>query len=139
MIEFNYTTDFRLKNESLISKWIEEEIQRLGFEVGDILYNFCDDETVYDINVEFLQHDTYTDIISFDYRMGKLINGEIFISVDRVTENAREFNQSFDNELNRVIIHGILHFCDYKDSSDEEEAQMRQAEDDALKRLNTLM
>lgn len=138
MIEFNYTTDFQLENESVISHWIETEISQMGFEPGDILYNFCDDETVHGINVEFLDHDTYTDIISFDYRTGKLINGEIFISVDRVKENAESFNQTFEDELHRVIIHGILHFCDYRDETEEEEAQMRKMEDLALARLKAL-
>ena len=135
MIEFNYTTDFRLRNESILSEWIAEVIQELGFELGDIMYHFCDDETLYKLNVEFLNHDTYTDIISFDYTMGKQIHGEIYISVDRVKENAQTYAQTFENELNRVMIHGILHYCGFKDKTELEQKNMRAKEDWALSRL----
>ena len=135
MIEFNYTTDFRLRNESILSEWIAEVIQELGFELGDIMYHFCDDETLYKLNVEFLNHDTYTDIISFDYTMGKQIHGEIYISVDRVKENAHTYAQTFENELNRVMIHGILHYCGFKDETELEQKNMRAKEDWSLSRL----
>jgi len=135
MIDFNYTTDFRLENEAIISDWIRGVIEELGFEVGDIMYHFCDDEALYKLNVEFLDHDTYTDIISFDYTMGKQIHGEIYISVDRVTENAQTYSQSFENEMYRVMIHGILHYCGFKDESDSEREEMRAKEDWALSRL----
>jgi len=135
MIDFNYTTDFRLENEAIISDWIRGVIEELGFEVGDIMYHFCDDEALYKLNVEFLDHDTYTDIISFDYTMGKQIHGEIYISVDRVTENAQTYSQSFENEMYRVMIHGILHYCGFKDESDSEREEMRTKEDWALSRL----
>ena len=80
-------------------------------------------------NIEFLNHDTLTDIISFDYTMGKLISGDIFISIDRVIENAKTFNTDFNDELNRVMIHGILHYCGYKDKTDEDKSLMRSKED----------
>ena len=84
------------------------------------------------LNVEFLAHNTLTDILSFDYRVGKQINGEIYISVERVADNANDFNSSFENELHRVMIHGILHFCGYKDKTDAEESNMRKKEDECL-------
>lgn len=135
MIDFNYTTDFRLEDEDKIAAWIRDVIENLGFEVGEILYHFCDDETLYKLNVEFLNHDTYTDILSFDYTMGKQIHGEIYISVDRVQENALKYNQPFENEMNRVVIHGILHYCGFKDETETEENVMRSKENWALARL----
>ena len=88
-------------------------------------YVFCDDDYLFDINKEFLDHDTLTDIISFDYSLGKEIHGEIYISVDRVGENAQDFNDRIRDELHRVMIHGILHYCGFKDKTDIEEASMR--------------
>ncbi|MCB0465896.1 MAG: rRNA maturation RNase YbeY, partial [Aequorivita sp.] len=130
MIEFTFETDFQLKNVSQLQKWISEIIVSEGFETGEILYIFCDDEYLHKLNVEFLNHDTLTDIISFDYKVGKQVNGEIFISVERVAENANDFKTKFSDELNRVMIHGILHFCGYKDKSDSEKRIMRDKEDE---------
>ncbi len=138
MIEFNFETDFELKSRMKIQKWISEIIISEGFEVGEILYIFCDDEYLHKLNVSFLGHDTLTDIISFDYRAGKQINGEIYISVERVSENAKDFKTNFEDELHRVMIHGILHFCGYKDKTASEENAMRAKEDEALKKLTTL-
>jgi len=138
MIEFNSENDFSLSNASIIKKWIEQIILNEGCELGEIHFIFCNDEYLHKLNVEFLNHDTLTDIISFDYRMGKEINGEIFISTDRVKDNANDFNVSFNNELHRVIIHGILHFCGYKDKSEEEANLMRKKEDEALNILDEL-
>lgn len=137
MIEFNFETDFDLKNEALLRKWIVEIIKSEGFELGEIGYVFCDDEYLYKLNVEFLNHDTLTDIISFDYGVGKEINGEVFISVERVAENASDFETHFDEELHRVMIHGILHFCGYKDKTEAEQTLMREKEDAALQRLRS--
>lgn len=139
MIEFNFETDFELKNKSNIQKWISEIIISEGFELGEIVYIFCDDEYLHKLNVEFLGHDTLTDIISFDYGVGKQINGEIYISVERVIDNSKDFNTNFEEELHRVMIHGILHFCGYKDKSDTDEQTMRNKENEALKDLNALM
>ncbi|MGY5355295.1 rRNA maturation RNase YbeY [Wenyingzhuangia sp. IMCC45467] len=129
MIVFNYETDFELVNEEKYSYWISETIANEGFEEGDINYIFCDDEYLHKLNVEFLDHDTLTDIISFDYTMGKLISGDIFISVERVKDNAKDLKISFDEELPRVIIHGILHYCGFKDKTDEDAKQMRLKEE----------
>lgn len=136
MIEFNFETDFKLGNDTLLYEWISNVITSEGFEVGEVHYIFCDDEFLHKLNVEFLNHDTLTDVISFDYRMGNQINGEIFISVERVQDNAKDFNNSFEEELHRVMIHGILHFCGYKDKTDEEEALMRIKENEALSLLH---
>ncbi|TYP99848.1 rRNA maturation RNase YbeY [Tenacibaculum adriaticum] len=136
MIAFNYETEFQLDNEEKTTNWIEECVEKEGFELGEINYIFCDDDYLHKINVEFLQHDTLTDIISFDYTLGKLIGGDIFISVDRVAENAKEFEVSFKNELHRVIIHGVLHYMGYKDKSEEEKQLMRDRENQCLHKLN---
>ncbi len=136
MIAFNYEIDFQLENEEKTTTWIQNCIEEEGFELGEINYIFCDDDYLHNINVEFLQHDTLTDIISFDYTLGKLVGGDIFISIDRVKENAEEFNTSFKNELHRVIIHGILHYMKYKDKTEEEKQVMREKENTCLNILN---
>lgn len=136
MIEFNFETDFELKNSLNIQSWISEIIISEGFELGEIVYIFCDDGYLHKLNVEFLDHDTLTDILSFDYCVGKQINGEIYISVERVVDNSKDFNTNFEDELHRVMIHGILHFCGYKDKSDIEEQSMREKEDYSLKKLS---
>ncbi|MFZ3272681.1 MAG: rRNA maturation RNase YbeY [Lutibacter sp.] len=136
MIEFNYETDFKLENEELIQNWISNCIDSYGFNEGELNYIFCDDEYLLKLNVEFLEHDTLTDIISFDYSMGKLISGDIFISVERVRENAKIFNQTFDNELNRVMIHGVLHYLGFKDKGEKDKELMRGEEDKCLAMFN---
>ncbi len=136
MIAFNYETNFELINEKETSDWIISCIEFEGFELGEVNYIFCDDEYLHKINIEFLQHDTLTDIISFDYTLGKLVGGDIFISVQRVKENAIEFNTDFRQELHRVIIHGILHYMGYKDKTDNEKQLMRAKENSSLKTLN---
>lgn len=136
MIEFNYETDFKLENEELIQNWISNCIESYGFNEGELNYIFCDDDYLLKLNVEFLEHDTLTDIISFDYSMGKLISGDIFISVERVRENAKIFNQTFDNELNRVIIHGVLHYLGFKDKGEKDKELMRGEEDKCLAMFN---
>jgi rRNA maturation RNase YbeY len=129
MISFNYEIDFKLENSEEIKSWISKVILEENCSEGDINYIFCGDEYLHKINVEFLNHDTLTDIISFDYSVGKELRGDIYISVDRVTENASDYGTKFIDELDRVIIHGILHYCGYKDKSIEEEKLMRTKED----------
>ena len=129
MINFSYETDFNLDKERELSEWISSVIELEGFIEGDISYFFCDDNYLLNLNKEFLNHDTFTDIISFDYCAGKQINGEIFVSVERVVENASELKLGFFDELRRVMVHGILHYCGYKDKSDEETKLMRSKED----------
>ena len=132
MITFNYETEFSLKDENFLENWIEKVVSDKGFELGEINYIFCDDAYLLKLNVEFLQHDTLTDIISFDNCLGKLLNGDIFISVERVAENAKDFKVAFEDELHRVMIHGVLHYTGLKDKSDDEKIEMRNQEDEAL-------
>ncbi|TXE08439.1 rRNA maturation RNase YbeY [Gelidibacter salicanalis] len=135
MISFNYETEFQLENELALSDWIAGAITNEGFTKGEINYIFCDDAYLLELNIQFLEHDTLTDIISFDYTMGKQINGDVYISIERVKENAEEFQVSFDDELHRVMIHGVLHYCGYKDKTEEEEAQMRSKENFYMSQL----
>jgi len=135
MIIFNYETDFKLENEDKIRIWISSCIIDYGFKEGEINYVFCDDAYLLKLNTEFLKHDTLTDIISFYYTLGKEISGDIFISVERVNENAGKYSQSIDNELNRVIIHGVLHYIGFKDETPEDKKNMRAQEDKCLKKI----
>ena len=128
MISFNYETDFKLPDETKVSQWISSVITSEGCQEEEINYIFCDDEYLHKLNVEFLDHDTLTDIISFDYSVGKTLKGDIFISIERVEENAKDFKVSFEQELQRVIVHGILHYCGYKDKSEDDVKLMRKKE-----------
>jgi probable rRNA maturation factor len=128
MISFNYEVDFQLHSEVQVNKWLSEVIKSESFKEGEINYVFCDDEYLLKLNVEFLKHDTLTDILSFDYSLGKELHGDIFISIERVKENAEDFNVGFETELKRVMVHGVLHYCGYKDKSEEEERVMREKE-----------
>jgi rRNA maturation RNase YbeY len=136
MISFNYENSFQLNNEILIENWIDTVIKKEGFEIGEINYIFCDDTYLHKLNLEFLQHDTLTDIISFDNSLGKMLSGDIFISTERVADNANDFNVSFNDELHRVMIHGVLHYMGFKDKSELEKKEMRTAENNALILLN---
>lgn len=136
MINFNYETDFKLQSEVQISTWITNTISSEAYKLGDINYVFCDDEYLHKLNVEFLNHDTLTDIISFDYSVGKIIQGDIFISIERVTDNAKDFGVSYEDELKRVIIHGVLHYCGYKDKTDDDAKLMREKENHYLSQLS---
>ena len=136
MIEFNYKTDFIVEDETSLKNWIIAVASEQEFEVGEINYIFCDDAYLHKLNVEFLDHDTLTDIISFDNSLGKLLNGDIFISVERVKDNAADFKVSFQDELHRVMIHGVLHYMGYKDKSSDEKTMMRNQENLALSKLN---
>ncbi len=120
---------FRLKNIKKIKSWIEKTIIQEKGILGDLNFIFCTDNYLHKINLEYLHHDTFTDIITFDYTQGKHISGDIFISIERVRENAKKFNQTIDNELNRVLIHGTLHLMGYKDKTPKEKETMRAKED----------
>lgn len=132
MISFNYESDFQLGNESLYEDWISRVIASEKKEEGELSYIFCDDEYLHKINVEYLNHDDLTDIISFDYSEGNVLHGDIFISVERVQDNANDFKVPFEEELKRVIIHGVLHYCGYKDKSDADTAIMRAKEEEKI-------
>ena len=133
MISFNYETDFSLDNETDFSNWLSEVISSELKTEGEINYIFCDDNYLVKINQQFLDHDTLTDIISFDYSIGNELHGDVFISVERVIENAQDFKVTFEEELRRVIVHGILHYCGYKDKNEEDEKLMRQKEEEKIK------
>ena len=133
MINFNYETDFELTNETQIEKWISKVIQSENKTTGEISYIFCNDDYLLKLNQEHLNHDTLTDIISFDYTMGNELSGDIFISVERVQDNANDYKVTFENELLRVMAHGVLHYCGYKDKTEKDEAIMRIKEDEKLK------
>lgn len=133
MITYNYETEFQLDNEDVFSQWIEHVVLSENKSLGEVNYIFCNDDYLHKINVDYLNHDTLTDIISFDYTEGDLIQGDIFISIERVADNASDFDIPFNDELKRVMIHGILHYCGYKDKSDSDEKLMRSKEDEKIK------
>lgn len=133
MISFNYELDFKLENETIYSDWISKVISSENRDEGEINYIFCDDDYLIELNQQYLDHDTLTDVISFDYSEGNELHGDVFISIERVRENAADFKVAFDEELKRVLVHGILHYCGYKDKSEEEEKLMRQKEEEKMK------
>ena len=133
MITFFYETDFKLPyDDEIYQKWIEKIVSSEGFTNDEINYIFCDDEYLHEINVKYLDHDTLTDIITFDYTEEKVIQSDIYISVERVTDNAKDFKVEFKQELLRVMAHGILHLCGYKDKTDEDSKLMRQKEEEKM-------
>ena len=132
MIEFYSETDFNIEDTKALSRWISEIILNENHELGDLTYVFCDDAYLHKLNLQFLNHDTLTDIISFDNSLGKQIHGEIYISVERVKENAGTYQVAFLEELHRVIIHGVLHFCGYKDKTKKQQETMSCKENEAL-------
>ena len=131
--------DFELADEPKVKKWILAVVGAQGKRVGNLNYLFCDDSYLINVNRTFLNHDTYTDIITFDYVEGNVVSGDILISVERVRENATLFNSSFEQELRRVIIHGVLHLLGQADKSDEDAAEMRRKEESALALWNTIV
>ena len=119
-----------------VERWIKSTAAQYGFAVGDLNYIFCDDEKILSVNREFLQHDYYTDIITFDYTTRTRVNGDIFISLDTVASNAEQVGATFEQELHRIIIHGLLHLTGQADKTPETKAQMTAKEEDALKKLS---
>ena len=132
-VEFVYNTNFRLKNESDFIVWIKEIAKSESFSVGNLNYAFFDDEGLKALNNKFLNHDYYTDVISFNESKGFVINGDIAISVDRVKENAIKYNASFENEMLRVMAHGLLHLMGFDDKTDLERIAMQNAENIKIK------
>ena len=135
MIEFHSEIKFVLKNQRELEKWIEDVIISENKELGDINYVFCSDEYLLERNIEYLNHDNLTDIISFNYCEGDIISSDIMISIDRIKENSIIFENSFSNELHRVMIHGVLHLIGYNDKTKKEKQKMREREDFYLKKL----
>ncbi len=122
--------------ESVINTWIRRVADIYGKKIGDISYIFCSDEKILEVNRQYLQHDYYTDIITFDYTKGNKISGDLFISLDTVKSNSLQFGYEYEDELNRVIIHGILHLCGINDKGPGEREIMEEAENNALALLN---
>ena len=127
--------DFKLAKKPPLSIWIENVVKKEGKTLGAVSYIFCSDDYLHKMNLEFLNHDTLTDIITFPYNNDP-IEGDIFISIDRVKDNAQDFKVSFETELHRVMIHGILHLCGYKDKTTEEAKLMRHKEDESIALFN---
>lgn len=131
MINFHIEEiEFKVINPIKSKRWLKSVIQSEGYELSEINYIFCSDEYLHKINLEYLDHDTLTDIITFDNsEVDKLIEGDIFVSIDRVNDNAKDFNSTFEQEFRRVIVHGVLHLCGYFDKSVEDEKLMRMKEE----------
>ena len=127
------TIQFDLKDKTVMREWIKAIVKKEKKETGSINYIFTSDESLLKINLEYLKHNTYTDIITFDYSENKKINGDVFISIERISENAKKFDVSFEDELRRVMIHGVLHLCGYKDKSKTDSDLMRKRENAALR------
>ena len=132
-INFFSENDFVLEKEKSFRNWIDLVVSSEDKFLGNINYIFCDDEYLLDINIKYLSHDTYTDIISFDNTVGNTLHGDIFISTERIADNAANFNAEFTEELKRVMIHGILHFCGYKDKTERDRELMRRKEEEKIK------
>jgi len=129
MINFFTETTFELNKQNELSAWLQFVIEHEKFNLGEITYIFCDDKYLLEKNIKYLKHNTLTDIISFDYTVGDTLSGDIFISIERVEENAKDFNIPFIDELHRVMVHGVLHYCGYKDKLIAEKDEMRSKED----------
>ena len=127
----NVTLPKRFKRR-LTSQWIKDVIGKYEKKVGDIAYIFCNDEKIIEINRQYLRHDYFTDIITFDYTDGNMISGDVFISLETVKTNAAQYKTTYEEELRRVVIHGVLHLCGYKDKTRKDKKNMREKEDEAL-------
>jgi len=123
---------FKLDQIAKIKKWVEAVAKTEKRTVGGINFVFVNDDELLKLNKQYLKHNSYTDIITFDYTEGKAISGDIFISIDRVKDNAKKFKAKFEDELHRVMIHGVLHLCGYKDKSPKDAKEMRKKEDNSL-------
>lgn len=134
---FTEDIDFELAHPDRIEQWISQVIERENCQLVNINYIFCSDIYLHNLNVEYLQHDTLTDIITFPYNDPPIIHSDIFISIDRIRENAKELKLTFEQELHRIIIHGVLHLCGYKDKSDLEAKLMRKKEEEMLALLDS--
>ncbi len=132
MITFDFMVPCEVVPDIQHKQWLKSVIRKEGLVPGDISYLFCDDAYLLEQNIAFLHHDTFTDIITFDKRVGEIVSGDIMISLERVAENARKFSVSFEEEFLRVMVHGTLHLCGYKDKTDQEAAEMRRMENESM-------
>ena len=136
MIKFFSNTSFQLANEDAVSLWLLDVINNEEKKLNEISFNFCNDSELLKVNNEFLNHDALTDIITFDYSGPKGLSGEVLISTERVKENSVKFSQTFDAELKRVMVHGVLHLCGFKDKTNADKLMMTTKEDFYLARFH---
>jgi len=137
MILFFSKTNFQISKKRTIKKWVGEVVKQENKNIGNINIVFCNDEQLFELNKQYLNHNTLTDIITFDYSEEKILHGDICISIERVKDNAEKYNCAFEEELRRVMAHGILHLCGYKDKKIDEKLLMKQKESEALVLFNT--
>lgn len=123
-------------DEEFVAKWIKDSVYTLGFDLGELSLVFCSDEYLKKINIKYLNHDFFTDVIAFDYSKEKLLFGDIYISTERVKENAKIYSSSFNEELFRVIIHGVLHLCGFNDKTEEQKTLIRSKENEFLSSID---
>jgi len=131
----NVEMDFKHDNPKIIRQWIKQVIQSENKKTGDLAIVFTSDDYLLNMNRKYLNHDYFTDIITFDYSEFPLVSGDLLISIDTVKDNAEQLNLSFYSELNRVIVHGVLHLCGYGDKTEEEEKTMRAKENFYLEKI----
>lgn len=131
-ISFQSNINFNLSNKRKVKTWIKNVVTKYGFKIGDVTILFTDDEYIKELNIKYLNHHYFTDILTFDYSSGFVLNGDIVISIDTVRSNSILYSTSIDDELLRVIIHGFLHLLGFNDKSSEESRKMRELEDGAL-------
>ena len=136
MINYFFENTDKKEIQPQTSAWLEDLIMTENKKPGDINYIFCDDDYLLKVNQDYLDHDYYTDIITFDYVKGKKISGDIFVSLPRILDNASTLSQDYESEFRRVLAHGLLHLCGYKDKTEEEESTMRQKEDFYINRYS---
>ena len=129
MINFTSNTNFQLRHKTVLKSWIKKVVGKEGKKMKDLSFIFCDDMELLNKNSKYLNHDTLTDILTFDYSENNNISGDIYISIDRVKENAKTYKVTFENELDRVMIHGVLHLLEYKDKNKKDQKAMREKED----------
>lgn len=129
MVQFFFENIEQITIPPLTKDWLQNLISSENKKLGEINYIFCDDEHLLQVNRDFLQHDYYTDVITFDYVKGKTISADIFVSLPRISDNAKSLSKDFNSELLRVLAHGVLHLCGYKDKSEDEILEMRSKED----------
>ena len=129
MIKFHAITDFEIADKSILKKWIKKVVKQEGSTIAELNFIFCDDDYLLEKNKTFLKHDTLTDIITFDYSEKNTLTGDVYISIERVKENSQNYGVPYENELHRVIIHGVLHLLGYKDKNEKQQKEMREKED----------
>lgn len=125
-------------SDVLILKWLHAIVNHYGRELGALNFIFCDDEYILSVNRQYLQHDYYTDVITFDYCEGKVLSGDVFISLDTVKSNSEEYHSGYENEFHRVVCHSVLHLIGFKDKTESDSIEMRKNEDICLELLKTL-